>query len=277
MATTSGDAWWSARIPEGREDLLAVLARVRGRHVDVPVLDRMTEYEAFWIAHHEDSPSVTSLVAGHRRRAPRAGPRQRRPGGGAPRQHQGAREAALAAGQHVPADLLRQPRPRARGRDRRGAARPRAGRPSPACAGRSRPSPPVRGRKSLLLLSEGFLEDFGSDARAVAAASREANTAVYFVDVRGLVAAARVRDRRGRGPAAGRARAHGGGLRGGHRRVRRGRRARRRHRRLHGPQHERPLGGRLARRRRVARLLPPRVLPAGGQGRRGSGGTCASR
>ena len=47
---------------------------------------------------------------------------------------------------------------------------------------------PVRGRKSLLLLSEGFLEDFGSDSRAVAAASREANTAVYFVDVRGLVA-----------------------------------------------------------------------------------------
>ncbi len=47
---------------------------------------------------------------------------------------------------------------------------------------------PVRGRKSLLLLSEGFLQDFGSDSRAVAAASREANTAVYFVDVRGLVA-----------------------------------------------------------------------------------------
>jgi len=47
---------------------------------------------------------------------------------------------------------------------------------------------PVRGRTSLLLLSEGFLEDSGSDSRAVAAASREANTAVYFVDVRGLVA-----------------------------------------------------------------------------------------
>jgi hypothetical protein len=44
------------------------------------------------------------------------------------------------------------------------------------------------GRKSLLLLSDGFLEDYGSDLRATAAASREANTAIYFLDVRGLVA-----------------------------------------------------------------------------------------
>ena len=34
LATTSGNAWWSARLPEGREDLLAVLARARGRRVD---------------------------------------------------------------------------------------------------------------------------------------------------------------------------------------------------------------------------------------------------
>jgi hypothetical protein len=31
FATSSGDAWWSARMPEGREDLLALAARVRGR------------------------------------------------------------------------------------------------------------------------------------------------------------------------------------------------------------------------------------------------------
>ena len=44
------------------------------------------------------------------------------------------------------------------------------------------------GRKSLLLLSDGFLEDYGSELRDVAAASREANTAIYFLDARGLVA-----------------------------------------------------------------------------------------
>ncbi len=81
VATTSGDAWWSARIPDGREDLMAVLARARGRHVDVPVVDRMTEYEAFWIAGHEDSPSVTALGPGSGVAA--AGPSLRR--------HRGAR------------------------------------------------------------------------------------------------------------------------------------------------------------------------------------------
>src|SRR5437870_1734648 len=45
---------------------------------------------------------------------------------------------------------------------------------------------PVRGRKSLLLFSRGFLEDGNPQAREVAAASREASTAVYFMDARGL-------------------------------------------------------------------------------------------
>jgi hypothetical protein len=47
---------------------------------------------------------------------------------------------------------------------------------------------PIRGRKALLFLSEGFLDDpLSGGRRAVAAVSRQANTAVYFVDVRGLV------------------------------------------------------------------------------------------
>src|SRR5262249_14645292 len=46
---------------------------------------------------------------------------------------------------------------------------------------------PVRGRKSLLLFSRGFLEDADPEARAVVAASTEASAAVYFIDVRGLM------------------------------------------------------------------------------------------
>jgi VWFA-related protein len=46
----------------------------------------------------------------------------------------------------------------------------------------------VQGRKSLLLCSEGFVDDPASGMRDVVAASREANTAVYFIDVRGLAA-----------------------------------------------------------------------------------------
>ena len=46
----------------------------------------------------------------------------------------------------------------------------------------------LHGRKSLLLLSEGFLQDGSKEAREVAAVARETNAAVYFVDVRGLEA-----------------------------------------------------------------------------------------
>jgi VWFA-related protein len=53
LGTTSGDVWWSARLPEGREDLITVLDRVTGRYVDPSTIDPMTEYEIFWITHRE--------------------------------------------------------------------------------------------------------------------------------------------------------------------------------------------------------------------------------
>jgi VWFA-related protein len=187
VATTSGDAWWSARIPEGREDLMAVLARARGRHVDVPVLDQMTEYEAFWIANHEDSPSVTSLVPGTGvalpSRAGTSGTAEAVPPGSIKER---VKQRWQRVNMCVPiyCDSL----VRGRAAEIDGARRARV-RLTLACVRRALEAlAPVRGRKSLLLLSEGFLEDSGSDSRAVAAASREANTAVYFVDVRGLVA-----------------------------------------------------------------------------------------
>jgi VWFA-related protein len=186
VATTSGDAWWSARIPEGREDLMAVLARARGRHVDVPVLDQMTEYEAFWIANHEDSPSVTPLGPGSGialpGRASGSGPELVPPGSIKERVKQRWQRVNMC--QPLYCDSL----VRGRAAEIDGARRARV-RLTLACMRRALEAlAPVRGRKSLLLLSEGFLEDSGSDSRAVAAASREANTAVYFVDVRGLVA-----------------------------------------------------------------------------------------
>ncbi len=44
----------------------------------------------------------------------------------------------------------------------------------------------IRGRKSLVLLSEGFLQDGGPALQDVAARAREANAAIYFIDVLGL-------------------------------------------------------------------------------------------
>ena len=55
LATTSGDAWWSARLPEGRDDLLAVAARLKGRAPEPSMsFDSMSDYEAFWIHNRDD-------------------------------------------------------------------------------------------------------------------------------------------------------------------------------------------------------------------------------
>ncbi len=170
LATTTGDAWWSARLPEGGQDLQAVLARLKGRAADPSLsFDAMTDYEAFLITNREPAgggsgPVLQRVVA---------------------RWLQNQACISASGGQRVPESCLQMVRTRAASLDAQRQARVRGVldtvRRGLLALG------PVRGRKSLLLFSHGFLEDSGPDARRVVAASREANTAVYFVSVRGLV------------------------------------------------------------------------------------------
>ncbi len=166
LGTTSANAWWSGRLPEDRQDLLAVLARARGRLVDVSGLETMSDYEAFWIANREDSMSTAGeYTARIVKRWETTGACPVVPGKGS------IGCDAMVRGRAKQLDQTRQQRVRATLAGVRRAIEAMA---------------PVRGRKSLLMLSDGFLEDFGGDIRAVAALSREANTAVYYLDVHGL-------------------------------------------------------------------------------------------
>ena len=164
LATTSGNAWWTTTIPEGREDLLAIAGRLQGREAEASrMFDYMSDYEAFAIRDREDATMVARVV----QRWTSTGACivvQGRPDPGCP-----ARVRATAAGvdgirkkrtQLLLATLRRTLEALARG----------------------------RGRKSILLYSRGFLQDSDPAARDVAAAAREANAAVYFIDARGLQA-----------------------------------------------------------------------------------------
>lgn len=157
IATTSGNAYWSAGLPEGLEDLLAVAARFKGRdtggrygtqeyttsHLSAEemrygtlALKRMTELQAYNIVRGRasgDQPMAQEIdnIRKHRMKITLAAVRRQLD--------------ALAT---------------------------------------------VRGRKSLILMSPGFLQDDDQQIRETAAASRRANTAVYFVDVRGLTSQA---------------------------------------------------------------------------------------
>jgi VWFA-related protein len=187
LATTSGAAFWSARLPQGREDLLAVLGRVKGLYVEPTSLDRMSEYEAYWINTHESGP-------------PHHAPRPDRPGFTRSEEEEGA-DSGDSTGfslkervkkrwkeQNVCSatscdSLVRQ---RAADFDTQRQGRTRA---ALAAVRRSvEAMAAVRGRKSLLLFSEAMIDDSTSGWRPVVAAAREANVAVYFVDTRGLVA-----------------------------------------------------------------------------------------
>ncbi len=170
---TAGTAWWTARIPDGREALLQVVARLQGRRVRDIAKDDMSDYEAMRIDRDRD-PIVTDRVA--RRLVAQGAILQvtRLPG-----------EAA------DPGDLDSQ-RDQARARASEVYARSSAQNEATltilerAIASLTT----VRGRKSLILVSGGLVSDTHlSGFRRVVTESRRANVALYFLDARGLSAA----------------------------------------------------------------------------------------
>lgn len=186
VGTTSGDAWWSGRIPAGRDDLLAVVARARGKYEDRFSFSQMTEYEAYRIANYEDTPS---FEAGG---APRsasgratAGPESLPSGAGGVRERVRKRWENALLCQSTACD----PMLRGRAVELDAARRTRTRGTLDAVRRGLEALRPIHGRKSILLVSQGFISDSqDSRQRSVVALSREANTAVYFLDVRGLAA-----------------------------------------------------------------------------------------
>ncbi len=189
LLTTSGDAWWSDEIGRGREDLLAVLGRIKGRKDSSTARDWMSDWEASRIDTYEDATGARTASAGAVA-APQLGPPTTPP--------------PTAAG-HGPGDLL------GRVVARWGAAGACAGCNSCASCVQARARELVRistrrtqavlsaverlsrglsgsrGRKSIVIVSDGFIHDqqlAGFD-RAIDASQR-GNTAAYFVDARAL-------------------------------------------------------------------------------------------
>jgi VWFA-related protein len=194
FATSSGDSWWAARMPEGREDLRALAARVRGRGLSETAVDSMSQWEAYRITNVEGFAQTRgeAMGGGLVTVDPLAGTISRRDVvAGAivaervfarwmerrvcdPYAPEVCRSAIRRRAQEV--DIVRLNRTRAvlRGVDQAVFA----------LSGQ-------RGRKAFVLLSEGFLHDASlGELSDVAGRCREANIAVYSLDPRGLLAAA---------------------------------------------------------------------------------------
>lgn len=192
VVTTSGDAWWSDTVGEGRADLEAVLGRIKGKRRLAAGQESLSDWEAYSIETVESPIAAPPPAA--------TGP----PTGAAVCTQ--ASGASANVGDRVvdrwfrtgaclcqPMDIgasIRACRAQvhARATELSTASRQRAVGLLGGVERISRGLASARGRKSIVIFSEGLLRDTdrGAVDRAVDA-SRRGNTAVSFVDVRGLM------------------------------------------------------------------------------------------
>jgi len=187
VATASGDVWWSDRIDRGRDDLLAVLDRVEARgKLRERSREWISDWEAYRITMFEDVTGASAASDGPAPNGPfpgAAGP----PGGAAP---PNPNQLGRIADRVAARTFLRPNEVRQRAAEVYADLNRRTRTLLGATERLSRGLAGARGRKSILVFSEGFLYDPYQRAlfdRSIDASQR-GNTAVYFVDVGGLVA-----------------------------------------------------------------------------------------
>jgi VWFA-related protein len=174
LVGTAEGTRWTAKIPEGRDALLAVLERLQGRRTGEMARDAMSDYEAMRIDRDSD-PIVTERVV-RRFKATGAIRVETRLRGDSPDQGENLepdRETVRARAAQVYARTATQNEITLGILERVIA-----------------PLSAVRGRKSVILVSGGLVQDGHLDGfRRVVVEARRANAALYFLDARGLTAA----------------------------------------------------------------------------------------
>ncbi len=190
LTTVSRDAWWSATVGDGREDLEAVLRRMNGKKNPAASHDAMSDWEAYQI------DALGSPIEPPRQSS---GP----PTGSEPCTTNGPlgdvfgrvvdrwfrTRACICDPMNTGASIAScRSQVGARARQVYSAASRRAVDLLGAVERLSRGFSSARGRKSIVILSPGLLRDTDRAAfeRAVDA-SRRGNTSVSFIDVRGLI------------------------------------------------------------------------------------------
>jgi hypothetical protein len=166
LVATGGGAWWSTRMEAGRDELIALLKRLDGRFIPDSTPERMSDYEAMRIHIYHDQ-QVEERVS--------------RP----LRDLRGQRALAVLAGRE-PLPERRSLRAGARERRLLPVRVPQPHHPRDPGARADLPGA-AKGRKSVILVSEGFIYDPNLyEFKDAVQASRRGNAAMYFLDARGL-------------------------------------------------------------------------------------------
>jgi VWFA-related protein len=163
VVAAGGGAWWSSRMLAGRDEMLRLVGRLDGRLIPDSSPERMTDFEAMRI-HTFSDPQVEERV---RRRfesrgvAPRTQDDIARPGGDPLVRGRAAEIYFQAVARNrITLEVLERV---------------------------IRSMEPVQGRKSVILVSQGFIYDPNLvEFRDVVQVARRSNVAIYFLDTRGL-------------------------------------------------------------------------------------------
>jgi len=168
VVPTSGGAWWTAEMPEAQTDVVAALERLQALRPRVTSPDRVSDWEAQQLYLHRDKRVMASVARRYYEHRLLLEP----PGG--------AERADLQTDQGLP--LIQ-----AKAAEVYNAALARKRATLGILERVARSLAPVKGRKSIILVSEGFVyESELPEFRDLARATREANAAIYFLDARGL-------------------------------------------------------------------------------------------
>ncbi|HJS58676.1 MAG TPA: VWA domain-containing protein [Vicinamibacteria bacterium] len=168
---TSSKSWWTARLPEGRDELLNWARGIKGLKPMDTTAGRISDWEAMQIYYGRD-PSILGMVA---RRYFENGLIAEMPP--PPNERQSRRETDVAYG--LP--LIRAKATQVYDEAARAAvASLEVIKRAVAALGTQ------RGRKAVLVLSEGFFHDTTrTELRELVTAARQANAVLYFFDARG--------------------------------------------------------------------------------------------
>jgi VWFA-related protein len=167
LVATSGDAWWTARMPSGRDKLIEILEQLTARRVFDISLERMSDWEAMRIHVYHDEQVARRVM-------------QRYESLGVMMIHQADLDDPMPGTTIDPFVTARATEVYLETRTRSQATMGVLERVLNGLAS-------ARGRKSVILVSEGFIHDPNlEEFRRVNVASRRANAAIYFVNARGL-------------------------------------------------------------------------------------------
>ena len=164
LVATGGGVWWSTRMMAGRDELMGTLKRLDGRNIPDSSPERMTDYEALRIHIYRD-PIVIERV---KRRYDNYGVTQTRQDTDSNRTMEDPFISGRASEVYYQASTRMRITLEVIERVLESLAT-------------------TKGRKSLILVSQGFIYDPNLDEfKRVVQTSRRSNTAIYFLDTRGL-------------------------------------------------------------------------------------------